>query len=68
MFTLVLQMNPSALRTDPVHGRGPKERDDTTYMGQDYYLQWLDNLAEDVSFEAAAMDGIRPPRRATMPC
>ncbi len=31
--------------------------DDMTYMGQDYYPQWLDNLADDVSFEAAAMDG-----------
>ena len=28
-----------------------------TYMGHDYYPQWLDNLAEDVTFEAAAMDG-----------
>ena len=28
-----------------------------TYMGRDYYPQWLDNLAEDVTMEAAAMDG-----------
>jgi hypothetical protein len=28
-----------------------------TYMGHDYYPQWLDNLADDVTFEAAAMDG-----------
>jgi hypothetical protein len=28
-----------------------------TYMGHDYYPQWLDNLAADVTFEAAAMDG-----------
>jgi hypothetical protein len=28
-----------------------------TYMGRDYYPEWLDNLADDVSFEAAAMDG-----------
>jgi hypothetical protein len=26
-------------------------------MGHDYYPQWLDNLADDVTFEAAAMDG-----------
>ncbi len=29
-----------------------------TYMGQDYYPQWLDNMADDVTLEAAAMDGI----------
>jgi len=29
-----------------------------TYMGHDYYPQWLDNLADDVTLEAAAMDGI----------
>ncbi len=28
-----------------------------TYMGHDYHPQWLDNLADDVTFEAAAMDG-----------
>jgi hypothetical protein len=28
-----------------------------TYMGTDYYPQWLDNLADDVTLEAAAMDG-----------
>ena len=28
-----------------------------TYMGQDYYPQWLNNLADDVTLEAAAMDG-----------
>jgi hypothetical protein len=28
-----------------------------TYMGKPYYPEWLDNLAEDVIFEAAAMDG-----------
>ncbi|WP_144418319.1 hypothetical protein [Mycobacterium sp. EPa45] len=28
-----------------------------TYMGQPYYPRWLDNLAEDVTLEAAAMDG-----------
>lgn len=28
-----------------------------TYMGQPYYPQWLDNLADDVTLEAAAMDG-----------
>ncbi len=28
-----------------------------TYMGKDYYSQWLDNLADDVTLEAAAMDG-----------
>jgi hypothetical protein len=28
-----------------------------TYMGHDYYPQWLDNLADDVTLEAAAMDG-----------
>ena len=27
------------------------------YMGTDYYPQWLDNLADDVTLEAAAMDG-----------
>ncbi len=27
-----------------------------TYMGKDYYPVWLDNLAEDVTLEAAAMD------------
>jgi hypothetical protein len=26
-------------------------------MGPDYYPQWLDNLAGDVTFEATAMDG-----------
>jgi hypothetical protein len=29
-----------------------------TYMGHDYYPEWLDNLADDVTLEAAAMDGI----------
>ena len=29
-----------------------------TYMGHDYYPQWLDNLADDVTLEAAAMDGV----------
>src|SRR5690349_21932059 len=28
-----------------------------TYMGKPYYPEWLDNLAEDVTLEAAAMDG-----------
>lgn len=28
-----------------------------TYMGSPYYPTWLDNLAEDVTLEAAAMDG-----------
>ena len=28
-----------------------------TYMGQPYYPEWLDNLADDVTLEAAAMDG-----------
>ena len=28
-----------------------------TYMGQPYYPVWLDNLADDVTLEAAAMDG-----------
>ncbi|MUL75508.1 hypothetical protein [Mycolicibacterium sp. CBMA 226] len=28
-----------------------------TYMGQPYYPKWLDNLADDVTLEAAAMDG-----------
>ena len=28
-----------------------------TYMGHDYYPQWLNNLADDVTLEAAAMDG-----------
>jgi hypothetical protein len=28
-----------------------------TYMGQQYYPGWLDNLADDVTLEAAAMDG-----------
>ena len=28
-----------------------------TYMGHDYYPAWLDNLADDVTLEAAAMDG-----------
>lgn len=29
-----------------------------TYMGHEYYPQWLDNLADDVTLEAAAMDGV----------
>jgi hypothetical protein len=29
-----------------------------TYMGNPYYPLWLDNLADDVTVEAAAMDGI----------
>ena len=29
-----------------------------TYMGNPYYPMWLDNLADDVTLEAAAMDGI----------
>lgn len=29
-----------------------------TYMGKDYYPDWLDNLADDVTLEAPAMDGI----------
>ena len=28
-----------------------------TYMGKPYYPEWLDNLADDVTMEAAAMDG-----------
>jgi hypothetical protein len=28
-----------------------------TYMGNPYYPMWLDNLADDVTLEAAAMDG-----------
>jgi hypothetical protein len=28
-----------------------------TYMGNPYYPIWLDNLADDVTLEAAAMDG-----------
>ena len=28
-----------------------------TYMGKPYYPEWLENLANDVTFEAAAMDG-----------
>ncbi|MGZ4526121.1 MAG: hypothetical protein ACXVX7_06620 [Mycobacterium sp.] len=28
-----------------------------TYAGKDYYPVWLDNLANDVTLEAAAMDG-----------
>jgi hypothetical protein len=28
-----------------------------TYMGMPYYPKWLDNLADDVTLEAAAMDG-----------
>jgi hypothetical protein len=28
-----------------------------TYMGKPYYPEWLDKLADDVSLEAAAMDG-----------
>ncbi len=29
-----------------------------TYMGKAYYPEWLDNLADDVTLEAAAMDGV----------
>jgi hypothetical protein len=29
-----------------------------TYMGKEYYPEWLDNLADDVSLEAPAMDGV----------
>jgi len=28
-----------------------------THMGKEYYPLWLDNLADDVTLEAAAMDG-----------
>jgi hypothetical protein len=28
-----------------------------TYLGKPYYPLWLDNLADDVTLEAAAMDG-----------
>jgi hypothetical protein len=28
-----------------------------TYMGKHYYPSWLDNLADDATLEAAAMDG-----------
>jgi hypothetical protein len=28
-----------------------------TYMGEPYYPQWLDNLADDVTLEGAAMSG-----------
>lgn len=28
-----------------------------TYLGKPYYPVWLDNLADDVTLEAAAMDG-----------
>jgi len=29
-----------------------------TYMGQEYYPKWLDNLADEVTLEAAAMDDV----------
>lgn len=29
-----------------------------TYAGKDYYPAWLDKLADDVTLEAAAMDGV----------
>lgn len=29
-----------------------------TYTGKPYYPAWLDNLADDVTLEAAAMDGV----------
>jgi hypothetical protein len=28
-----------------------------TYVGQPYYPKWLDNLADDVTLEGAAMEG-----------
>src|ERR1700759_3050022 len=37
---------------------GPRsEGRHVTYMGKPYYPEWLDNLADDVTLEAAAMDG-----------
>jgi hypothetical protein len=36
---------------------GFEGRDGMTYMGKEYYPEWLDNLADDVTLEAAAMDG-----------
>jgi hypothetical protein len=37
--------------------RGFHGRRHMTYMGEPYYPEWLDNLADDVTLEAAAMDG-----------
>jgi hypothetical protein len=34
-----------------------RHADAMTYMGQPYYPKWLDNLADDVTLAAAAMDG-----------
>jgi hypothetical protein len=31
-----------------------------TYLGQPYYPAWLDNLADDVTLEGAAMEGRAP--------
>jgi hypothetical protein len=38
---------------------GSRGRHGVTHMGHDYYPEWLDNLADDVTLEAAAMDGTR---------
>src|SRR5271166_3923795 len=37
--------------------QGRHGRRGMTYMGKPYYPVWLDNLADDVTVEAAAMDG-----------
>src|ERR1700733_12091916 len=37
---------------------GFRGRHGMTYMGKPYYPAWLDNLADDVTLEAAAMDGV----------
>src|SRR4029077_16896893 len=43
---------PNRSKIGKRHGRRPM-----TYMGKPYYPAWLDNLADDVTLEAAAMDG-----------
>jgi hypothetical protein len=52
---------PCATLTGTAHtirpAAGSQGRHGMTYMGHDYYPEWLDNLADNVTLEAGAMDG-----------
>jgi hypothetical protein len=49
----------AGVKTSPRNSRAGRIRREArmTYMGKPYYPEWLDNLADDVTMEAAAMDG-----------
>src|SRR5215510_8196986 len=49
-------MRGTAHGVRPAAGSGG--RHGVTYMGRPYYPWWLDNLADDVTGEGAAMEGV----------